>query len=207
MTLNFLSRSPLMCSTLLRSTLLLISLCIYTVTSVQAENAGKPPSVILHTSAGDITIELYPEDAPVTVANFLQYANSGFYDGTIFHRVIKRFMIQAGGFTEGLKPKETLDPIVNESGNGLHNDRYTVAMARKSDPDSATSQFFINTRINATLDAQKGQPGYTVFGMVTEGQHVVKTIEKSKTQTVGRFQDVPVKPVIIESVEVLAAKP
>lgn len=177
-------------------------LCLNTAITAYAESTQLPVA-ILHTNKGDISIELYPDKAPATVANFLEYANSGFYNGTIFHRVIKRFMIQAGGFTEEMQLKQTRSPIVNESDNGLHNDRYTVAMARKSDPDSATSQFFINTRMNASLDRQQGVPGYTVFGKVIEGEYVVKTIEKSKTQAVGRFQDVPVKPIIIESVDII----
>lgn len=184
--------------------LFLLLFCSSTISIAATESEKNVSVVVLHTNKGDITIELYPEKAPVTVANFLEYVNSGFYNGTIFHRVMKRFMIQAGGYTEDLQLKQTRAPIINESGNGLHNDRYTVAMARKGDPDSATSQFFINTRINASLDAQRGQPGYAVFGMVTDGQHVVKSIEKSKTQVVGRLQNLPVKPIIIESIEVLS---
>lgn len=181
------------------------ALALSAVTTQAAEATNANPKVVMHTSEGDITIELYREDAPVTVANFLEYVNAGFYNDTIFHRVIKRFMIQGGGFTKDLALKPTRDPIVNESDNGLNNDRYTVAMARKSDPDSATSQFFINTRINGSLDAQRGKPGYTVFGMVIDGQHVVKAIEKSATHTVGRFQNVPVEPIIIESIDLLPA--
>lgn len=176
--------------------------------SYAADKAGKStshPQVILHTSKGPITIELYPDKAPVTVANFLKYAKSGFYNGTIFHRVIKRFMIQAGGFTKDMHKKPTGDPIVNESGNGLHNDRYTVAMARTGDPDSATSQFFINTRMNGSLDALGTRPGYAVFGAVVDGQYVVSAIDKVKTHRVGQYNDVPIKPVLIESVEVKSA--
>ncbi len=165
--------------------------------------ADDATEVILHTTKGPIHIELYPDKAPVTVANFLQYARDGFYDGTIFHRVIPRFMIQGGGFTAELEEKETRDPIPNESGNRLNNDRWTVAMARTDDPDSATSQFFINLRINAELDRRAGKAGYAVFGKVTEGQHVVREISLVKTQSVGPLDDVPVEPIIIESVEIV----
>lgn len=164
--------------------------------------ASNNPVVILHTSKGPITIELYPDKAPVSVENFLNYAQSGFYNGTIFHRVIKRFMIQAGGFDKNMQQKPTNPPIVNESGNGLYNDRYTVAMARTSDPDSATSQFFINTAMNGRLDGIGDQPGYAVFGKVIEGQYVVKAIEKVRTHRVAGHADVPMEPVVIERVEV-----
>lgn len=160
------------------------------------------PMVIMHTSKGPITIELFAQQAPVSVANFLKYAKSGFYNDTIFHRVIKRFMIQGGGFTREMAKKDTKAPIVNESGNGLHNDRYTIAMARTNEPDSATSQFFINTKINSPLDAQGGNPGYAVFGIVTDGQYVVKAIEKVATHRLGPYDDVPIEPVIIERVEI-----
>ncbi len=169
-----------------------------------AEGQNTNPKVTLHTSKGAITLELYADKAPKTVDNFLEYAHSGFYDGTIFHRVIKRFMIQAGGFTRELERKPTRDPVVNESDNGLFNDRYTVAMARTADPDSATSQFFINTSINSRLNGRGDRPGYTVFGIVTDGRAVVKAIEKVETQQVGRHGNVPVEPVLIERVEVHA---
>jgi cyclophilin family peptidyl-prolyl cis-trans isomerase len=161
------------------------------------------PQVVLHTSNGDITLELYPDKAPASVANFLDYARSGHYNGTIFHRVIKRFMIQGGGFTKEMAQKPTKSPVVNESNNGLHNDRWTIAMARTQDPDSATSQFYINVSMNSNLDPQRGNPGYTVFGMVIDGQHVVKAIEKVVTQRVGPHADVPVTPVIIERVDII----
>ena len=167
------------------------------------DTAPANPIVVLHTTKGDITLELNPQKAPVTVANFLDYANSGFYNGTVFHRVIKRFMIQGGGFDQALEKKPTRDPIINESRNGLHNDRYTIAMARTDEPDSATSQFFINTRINAKLDAIGRQPGYTVFGKVIEGNHVVTAIAKTATQSYGEFADLPVEPIVITSVELL----
>lgn len=191
----------------IKSPLHWIYLCgLLLVSSPLFAEAGQPnPVVIIHTSKGAITLELYADKAPVTVANFLDYAKSGFYDGTIFHRVIKRLIIQGGGYTVALSLKETRAPIVNESDNGLHNDRYTIAMARKSDPDSATSQFFINTRINASFDSRNDQPGYTVFGEVTEGKDVVRSIAKVETRSMGEFRDVPVKPIIIERVELLPA--
>lgn len=163
----------------------------------------KNPIAIIHTSKGPITIELYAQQAPITVANFINYAETGFYNDTIFHRVIKRFMIQGGGFTQEMQRKNTLAPIINESGNGLHNDRWTVAMARTQDPDSATSQFFINTKMNANLDSKGKRPGYAVFAIVTDGQYVVKSIEKTPTMTLGRYADVPVEAVIIERVEII----
>lgn len=175
-----------------------IFLTLISLTTVAEQNNN--PIAIMKTSKGDITIELYPEQAPVTVANFIKYAESGFYNGTIFHRVIKRFMIQGGGFTKEMVSKTTNDPIVNESGNGLHNDRWTIAMARTSDPDSATAQFFINVKMNSNLDAGAGNPGYAVFGKVTDGQYVVKAIEKVEVQNLARFGNVPVEPVVIEQV-------
>ena len=191
----------------------IVSIVLFTLisTAVSAANsqqsasqnaAPKNPTVVMHTSKGPITLELYADKAPVTVANFLDYATSGFYNGTIFHRVIKRFMIQGGGFTQDMQQKNTKAPIVNESGNGLYNERWTIAMARTNDPNSATSQFFINTKMNTNLDAGRGQPGYAVFGIVTDGQYVVQAIEKTPTATRGRHGDVPVEPIIIERVEV-----
>ncbi len=173
-----------------------------TASSAFAQDAHTNPIAIIATSKGAITIELYPREAPITVANFIDYAKSGFYRGTIFHRVIKKFMIQGGGYTRQMKEKYSRPPIINESGNGLHNDRWTVAMARTNDPDSASSQFFINTKMNARLDAQAGQPGYAVFGMVTDGFDVVKAIEKSPTMTFDGHQNFPVEPIIIEKVEI-----
>lgn len=160
------------------------------------------PRVTLHTDKGDIVIELYPDKAPVTVENFLQYARDGFYDGTIFHRVIRRFMIQGGGFTEDLEQKPTRDPIVNESSFDLRNERWTVAMARTSDPDSATSQFFINVGLNLSLDYKPREPGYAVFGKVIEGQNVVRDISNVKTHSVDGMDDVPVEPIHIVSVDI-----
>lgn len=173
------------------------------LTTDAAEPQPSGEKVILHTSKGAITIALYPEQAPASVANFLEYARSGHYDGTLFHRVKSRFVIQGGGYDTQMREKPTRDPIANESKNGLHNDRWTVAMARHSDPDSATSQFYINLRTNFQLDPQGGEPGYTVFGIVTDGQHVVRDISLVPTHTVAGHTDVPVEPVLIERVEVV----
>ncbi|MGK0500316.1 MAG: cyclophilin family peptidyl-prolyl cis-trans isomerase [Oceanicoccus sp.] len=163
------------------------------------------PTAIIHTSKGPITLELYAQKSPITVANFIDYANTGYYEGTIFHRVIKRFMIQGGGFTKEMAKKTTKDAIVNESTNGLHNDRWTVAMARTDDADSATSQFFINVSMNSKLDAGRGKVGYTVFAKVIEGQYVVKAIEKVATRSFSGYSDVPIKPVLIEKVDIIIA--
>jgi len=163
------------------------------------------PQVIIETSKGTIVLELYPDDAPKTVANFLNYARWGHYDGTIFHRVIPDFMIQGGGFTPEMKQKLTGVPIENEADNGLKNDRGTAAMARTQDPHSATAQFFINTRNNAFLNHKNKTPegwGYTVFGKVTKGMDVVDAISKVETATRGSMGNVPVEPVVITKVTV-----
>lgn len=158
--------------------------------------------VILHTSKGSMTLELYPEKAPITVANFLNYAKSGFYEGTIFHRVVSNFMIQGGGMTKDMVEKPTGDPIINESTNGLHNDRWSVAMARTDDPDSATSQFFINTRFNPRLDRLGGKAGYAVFGKLIEGMHVARAIGNSVTHRRAGHKSVPLEAIVIERVEI-----
>src|SRR5918998_4890973 len=157
--------------------------------------------VKLHTNFGVITIELDAERAPDTVANFLEYVKSGFFDNTVFHRVIDGFMIQGGGFEPGMKQKTTRAPVKNEADNGLKNDKYTVAMARTSDPHSATAQFFINVADNAFLNhtAPTAQGwGYCVFGRVTEGKDVVDKIKKVLTGNRGMHQDVPMEDVVIE---------
>ncbi len=161
--------------------------------------------VLMSTSLGDIKIELYEKDAPETVKNFLSYVNDKFYDGTIFHRVIAGFMLQGGGFTENMEQKPTKPPIKNEGGNGLKNDTYTLAMARTSVPDSATSQFFINAKNNDFLNRDKSQDGvgYAVFGKVIEGLDVVKKIGQVQTGRKGMYSDVPVEAVVIKSVTVL----
>lgn len=165
------------------------------------------PSVIIHTSQGDIKLELYEDQAPVTVENFLDYARKGHYDGTIFHRVIPGFMIQGGGFDAELEQKPTDAPIKNEADNGMANARGTIAMARTNDPDSATAQFFINVVDNPSLDHRGKQSGrtwgYAVFGRVTEGMDVVDEIRFVPTEARGPHQDLPVEPVVIESVEIL----
>jgi len=167
---------------------------------------GAKPLVELNTSAGTIVVELYPDKAPKTVENFLQYAKDGFYDGTIFHRVISTFMIQGGGFTPDFKQKTTRAPVRNEADNGLKNTVGTLAMARTSDPHSATAQFFINVADNEMLDfrfpTQQGY-GYAVFGKVVKGMDVVSRIAKMETGAgPAPHRDVPVKPVILESVRV-----
>ncbi len=161
--------------------------------------------LILKTNQGDIKVDLFEKDAPISSKNFLDYARSGFYDGTIFHRVIDGFMIQGGGFTADMNQKKTQAAIKNESANGLRNQKYTLAMARTSVPDSATSQFFINTTDNGFLDRAQAQDGvgYAVFGHVVEGQAVVDKIGKVKTGRKAGMSDVPVETVVIESVEIL----
>ncbi|HKK05592.1 MAG TPA: peptidylprolyl isomerase [Gammaproteobacteria bacterium] len=161
--------------------------------------------ITLHTNHGDIVIELDHERAPNTAANFLQYAKDGFYDGTLFHRVIDGFMIQGGGMEPGMKEKQTRAPIKNEADNGLSNDRGTLAMARTPDPDSATAQFFINVSDNHFLNFSAPTPqgwGYCVFGKVVEGMDVVDAIKGVATTSRGFHQDVPAEDVLIESVEV-----
>lgn len=167
---------------------------------------AKKTMIKLKTNHGDITIALDAEKAPATVANFLEYAKSGFYSNTIFHRVISGFMIQGGGFEPGMKQKPTNAPVKNEADNGLKNEKYTIAMARTNDPHSATAQFFINTENNEFLNFKSPTPqgwGYCVFGKVTEGTDVVDKITKVKTGSKGFHQDVPAEDVIIKSVEVL----
>src|SRR6056300_1081984 len=158
---------------------------------------------LFKTNLGSFKIELDEKNAPITTRNFLDYVNSGFFNGTIFHRVINGFMIQGGGFTPDMEQKDTKPPIANESNNGLKNDAYTVAMARTSIPDSATSQFFINVANNDFLDypGQDGA-GYCVFGKVIEGQDVVDKIAKLKTRVKNGMGDVPIKTVKINSIKV-----
>jgi peptidyl-prolyl cis-trans isomerase A (cyclophilin A)/peptidyl-prolyl cis-trans isomerase B (cyclophilin B) len=163
------------------------------------------PQVSLKTSMGEIVLELNQEQAPKTVANFLQYVKSGFYKGTIFHRVIDGFMIQGGGLDSRLVTKRTGKPIKNESNNGLSNKPYTVAMAREDHPDSATSQFFINVADNSGLDfpGPQGISGYTVFGKVIKGQEVVDKIKGVVVDDVRGMQNVPVTPVVIQSATII----
>jgi cyclophilin family peptidyl-prolyl cis-trans isomerase len=161
--------------------------------------------VKLQTSMGNIVLELNAKAAPVTVKNFLEYVDEGFYDGTIFHRVIPNFMIQGGGFTSELQEKQTRDPIVNEANNGLGNNRGAIAMARKPDPDSATCQFYINHRNNAFLNyTNTSKPGYAVFGKVIEGMDTVDAIASVKTTTQKGYQNVPVNPILIKSARIVS---
>ncbi len=155
------------------------------------------------TSLGSFLVELATDDAPITCRNFLDYAESGHFDGTVFHRVIPGFVIQGGGLTAELKQKKTRAPIKNEASNGLKNRRGTLSMARTNDPNSATSQFFVNLRDNASLDAGRGSAGYAVFGHVTQGMDVVDKIAAVATTTRGHYEDVPVEPIVIESVTVV----
>jgi cyclophilin family peptidyl-prolyl cis-trans isomerase len=165
------------------------------------------PQVEIQTSKGRIVIELFPDEAPASVANFLHYATDKHYDGTIFHRVIDGFMIQGGGFTEKMEQKPTREPIINEATNGLRNEVGTIAMARRGQPHSGTSQFFINLRDNRALD-HRGQDayGYAVFGKVSQGMDVVQAIAKVPTSTFGiqqSYKNVPVQPVMIQSMKIL----
>lgn len=159
--------------------------------------------VKIETNHGDIVVELNSEASPVTVENFLEYVNSGFYEGTVFHRVIDGFMIQGGGFDEKGVQKDTRAPIKLESNNGLTNKKYSIAMARTNVPDSATSQFFINVDDNTFLDYSPSNPGYAVFGEVVKGQEVVDEIEKVSTSVRGGMSDWPVEDVVILKVVVL----
>jgi peptidyl-prolyl cis-trans isomerase A (cyclophilin A) len=166
-----------------------------------------PTMVTLKTSKGDITLELYADKAPATVANFLAYVDSGHYKGTIFHRVIPNFMIQGGGMTADMAEKSTRAPVRNEAGNGLKNDRGTIAMARTSDPDSATAQFFINVVNNGGLNRPSPDGyGYCVFGRVTAGLDVVDAIRAVPTGDRGPHQNVPLEPVTILDAARVAAK-
>ncbi len=183
------------------SALLALLLC-FAMQSSYSLTQGKKTMVKLHTNFGEITLQLDAEKAPVTVKNFLDYVNSGFYNNTTFHRVIDGFMIQGGGFEPGMKQKKTQAPIENEAANGLKNDKYTIAMARTSDPQSATAQFFINVKdndfLNYTAPNSQGY-GYCVFGKVVAGMDVVDAIKKVKTGS----QDVPREDVIITKAEII----
>lgn len=161
------------------------------------EEKMKNPIVVIETNKGNIEVELDAKNAPISTENFLAYVNKGHYDGTIFHRVIPKFMIQGGGFLPNGSQKSTMDPIKLESRNGLNNTRGTIAMARTNVPDSATSQFFINTQDNAFLNYKPGNDGYAVFGKVVSGMEVVDQIEKVRTGNKGPHQDWPVQDVVI----------
>jgi len=192
--------------------LALVSICtaalMHTTTAQAADNA---PRIRIQTNQGDIVVELNREKAPKTVENFLSYVNDGFYNGTVFHRVIDGFMIQGGGFTQDLQQKATKSPIQNEADNGLKNDRGTIAMARTNEPHSATAQFFINVVNNDFLNYRSQTLrgwGYAVFGKVVEGMDVVDKIRKIPTGPSGQFrQDVPKTPVVIETVTLVTQTP
>jgi peptidyl-prolyl cis-trans isomerase A (cyclophilin A) len=184
---------------------LALSIFLLLSTACNAEPAGNP-QVTIKTSDGDITLILFADKAPVSVENFLKYVDDGYYNGTIFHRVIPNFMIQGGGFLPDMTKKPTGDPIVNESKNRLHNTRGTIAMARTNDPDSATSQFFINQRNNLQLDWTPTQVGYTVFGEVIVGMDIVDFITTAPTGRSDHFSDVPQKTIVIKEI-VRVSKP
>ena len=192
-----------MLKTLLAALTLFLSVTAF---SAQAQN----PQVEMRTSMGLIVLELQPENAPETVKNFLQYIKEGYYNGTVFHRVIADFMIQGGGFTADLQKKKPRDPIKHEGGNGLTNQVGTIAMARTADPHSATSEFFINVVDNQMLNFRGPGPqeiGYTVFGRVIKGLDVVNKIRSVDTVAKGPHQNVPVQTVTIEKVTLIEAKP
>lgn len=186
--------------------LLIMSLYVFAasfarVSVVSAQGKSVNPMVLVKTNMGSFKVELYPKEAPVTVANFLNYVDKKFYDGTTFHRVIPGFVIQGGGFDKSMTQKSTLAPIKNEATNGLKNLRATLSMARTNDVNSATSQFFVNLKNNANLDhASNAQYGYAVFAKVVQGFEVIEKIAAVKTTSKGSFQDVPEKPIIIESI-------
>ena len=188
--------------------LLTVAMILAAAIPASSEEKGKEsyPHVYIKTNVGGFTIELYPDKAPVTVANFLNYVEKGYYSGTIFHRVIKGFMIQGGGFTTDMSQKETAPPIKNEASNGLKNEKYTLAMARTNIVDSATSQFFVNVKDNSNLDHRdktKTAYGYCVFARVIEGTDVIDKIEMAQTAKKGSYSDVPVKPVIIKAMTLM----
>lgn len=174
-----------------------------TAFSASALAAKGDTHVMLSTSAGNIELELNNQKAPISVNNFVAYVNNGFYNNTIFHRVIPGFMIQGGGFTTDMQQKPTQPPIKNEADNGLLNSRGTISMARTADKDSATSQFFLNVADNAFLDHGQRDFGYAVFGKVVKGMDVLDKIAQVQTQNVGPYQNVPVKPIVILSAKVL----
>ena len=182
------------------------ALSFFAAMSTSVAVAANPVTAVVETSMGNMKLELYPDKAPATVQNFVNYAKKGFYDGTIFHRVIDGFMIQCGGFTPDMKEKPTDAKIKNESANGLTNDMYTLAMARTPDPHSATSQFFINTsNQNGFLNRASARDGwgYCVFGKVVDGTDVVNKISKVQTGNAGPHGDVPLKPIVITNVTIV----
>jgi len=188
------------------SLLAVLVLFASTFTSGLAQKKSDNPTVVIQTSMGDITVELFQAKAPKSVENFLAYAQAGFFSGTIFHRVIKGFMVQGGGFAPDMTRKATRPPIPNEAKNGLKNTRGTLAMARTPEVNSATAQFFINTADNGPLDHRGDAPdayGYAVFGKVTKGMNVVDRIENTATGNKGSYQNVPLQPILIKSVQIV----
>ena len=184
--------------------LLLLSFCLTIALPALAAN----PQIEFRTNLGSFVVELYPDKAPKTVENFLSYVNQGYYEGTIFHRVIDKFIIQGGGLTSDMRPKPTYPPVVSESRNGLRNEPGALAMARAFNPDSATSQFFINLDDNKMLNYYKPEPalmGYTVFGKVIRGMDIAKKIGRIPTQNVGKLSDVPQETIVIEKAVMLEA--
>lgn len=179
--------------------LMLVTLSLVTIPATAAEY----PKVRIETTAGDILVELDDGRAPLTVANFMKYVQEGFYEGTIFHRVVSGFVIQGGGYTPDLTAKTPREGVPNESGNGLSNTRLTIAMARTNEPHSADSQFYINLADNVALDPKATRWGYAVFGVVTEGIEVVDAIGHAAVGNQGEFQNVPAAPVIIERMVVV----
>jgi len=188
--------------------ILMTGLMLALTAAFTAQAWAEQVNVLMQTNQGDIRLALDKDKAPITVENFVTYANEGFYDGTIFHRVIKGFMIQGGGFTPEMEKKDTHEPIQNEAKNGLKNKRGSIAMARTPPPHTATAQFFINLKDNAFLD-YPGQDGwgYAVFGEVTDGMEVVDKIAEQPTGMKSRMRDVPLNPVIIEKVTILSDTP
>lgn len=182
--------------------LLLLSFCLTFALPSLAAN----PQIEFRTNLGSFVVELYPDKAPKTVENFLSYVNQGYYEGTIFHRVIDKFIIQGGGLTSDMRPKPTYPPVASESRNGLRNEPGALAMARSFNPDSATSQFFINLDDNKMLNYYKPEPalmGYTVFGKVIRGMDIAKKIGRIPTQNVGKLSDVPQETIVIEKAVML----
>jgi len=176
----------------------LLILSVFTTNALAADSKA-----LIQTSLGDIEIELYAEQAPKSVANFIGYVERGFYEGVIFHRVIADFMIQTGGFNEAMEKQKSGSPVVNEASNGLKNDRGTLALARTNDPDSATSQFFVNLKDNGFLNRTGSQAGYAVFGKVTKGMDVVDKIAQQKTGRRQYYKDVPVENIVIKKVTLI----
>ncbi|CNE23124.1 peptidylprolyl isomerase A [Yersinia nurmii] len=186
-----------------KRTLVTFATLISLTAMAPAAFAAAAPHVLLTTSAGNIELALDNQKAPVSTQNFVNYVNSGYYNNTVFHRVIPGFMVQGGGFTADLQQKATNAPIKNEADNGLRNLRGTISMARTADKDSATSQFFLNVADNAFLDHGQRDFGYAVFGKVVKGMDVVDKISQVQTENIGPYQNVPVKPITILSAKVL----